>query len=265
VQENGRFALETISRDSRLAGYAGCTSLISVTPNILVPPPVEYSRDNYVIGVTAAGGNPFGARVGTDVVTLRMLAPEIVRLSQDMAGAGDVVTIAANITGLAAGDLLGIADCNDMDIFSATAVGGGAPATITPNDLLTKAYLEGTILTRFREVSYFVAPGATADFALWRRDLNGDTELVEGVEDMWIRYGVDTNNDGTPNVYLDAAGVADWGQVRSLRISLLLVSNEDNVTGGPQPVDFRGVAFVPADSRYRQVLNTTIGLRNRLP
>jgi len=265
VQENGRFALETINRDSRLAGYAGCTSLISVMPNILVPPPVEYSRDNYVVGLTAAAGNPFGARVGTDVVTLRMLAPDIVRLSQDMTGAGDVVTIADNITDLAVGEVLGIADCNDMDIFSATGVAGGGPVTITPNAFLTKAYLEGTILTRFREVSYFVAPGAGAGFALWRRDRNGDTELVEGVEDMWIRYGVDTNNDGTPNVYLEAAAVANWGRVRSLRISLLLVSNEDNVTGGPQPVDFRGAAFVPADNRYRQVLTTTIGLRNRLP
>lgn len=262
VQENGRFAAEAISRDVRLAGFVGCTTLISVTPNAIPPLAIAYSRDNYIEGDV---GPALGAQPGTDVLTLRMLSPNTVRLSVDMGGPGDAVTIPANIPGFQNGDVVGIADCNNVDLFTINGIAGGGPVTITPNDDLTKAYLEGTVLSRYREVSYYVAPGASGDLALWRRDAGIDTELVDGVEDLWLRYGEDLNNDGAPNAYVEAAAVGDWSRVRSLRVSLLLASNEDNVTEGAQPVDFRGAVVVPADNRFRQVLTTTVGLRNRLP
>lgn len=262
VQENGRFAAEAISRDARLAGFVGCTTLISVTPNAIPPLVIDYSQNNYIEG---AVGPALGAEPGTDVLTLRMLSPNTVRLSADMVGPGDVVTIPGNFPGFQNGDVVGIADCNNVDLFTINGVAGGGPVDITPNDDLTKAYLEGTVLSRYREVSYYIAPGASGDLALWRRDDGVDTELVDGVEDLWLRYGEDLNNDGAPNVYVEAAAVGNWSRVRSLRISLLLASNEDNVTEGAQPVDFRGAVVVPADNRFRQVLTTTVGLRNRLP
>lgn len=264
VQENGRFAAEAIRRDVRLAGFVGCTTLISVTPNAIPPLAIAYSRDNYIEGDV---GPALGAEPGTDVLTLRMLSPNTVRLSADMAGPADVVTIPTNVPGFQIGEVVGIADCNNVDLFTVNGVAGGGPVDITPNASLTKAYLAGTVLSRYREVSYYVAPGASGDRALWRREAGvvPDTELVDGVEDLWLRYGEDLDNDGAPDAYVAAAAVGDWSRVRSLRISLLLASNEDNVTEGAQPVDFRGAVVVPADNRFRQVLTTTVGLRNRLP
>ncbi len=265
VQENGRYAIEVISRDARIAGYAGCTSLISVTPRVIAPVAVAYSLDNYINNVPAAGP-ALGAIAGTDVLTLRMLSPNATRVAVDMGSAADVVNLDANPDGLELNDIVGIADCNNVDLFRVNGVGAG-PA-LTPHAPLTKAYLEGTVVSRFREVSYYIRAGASGDPALWRRELGADEldqELVDGVEDLWIRYGVDLDNNGAPDAYVDAAAVADWNLVRSLRISLLLVSNEDNVTGGPQPVNFRGAAVAVGDNRYRQVLTTTVGLRNRLP
>lgn len=262
VQENGRFAVETISRDLRLAGFVGCTTLISVTPNPVPPLVIDYSRDTYISDVPPAG---LGEAPGTDVVTLRMLEPGTMRLSVDMLNTGDSLTIPANFQGLAPGDVVGVADCNNVDLFTVNAVAGAGPVTITPNDVLRVAYVTGAELTRYREVTYYVAPGASGGLALWRRDDGVDTELVDGVEDLWMRYGEDLDNDGAPDAYVAAAAVLDWSRVRAVRFSLLLASAEDNVTGGPQPVDFRGAALVPADSRYRQVLTSTVGLRNRLP
>lgn len=268
VQENGRFASEIMTRDARLAGYIGCTTLVSVTPNTIPPLVIEYSRDNYIEGLAGvAAGNPFNAEPGTDVMTLRMLSPDTARVSANMA-VGGPVTIAVNTQGFAVNDVVAVADCNNVDIFNVTGVAGGGPVTITPANNLPKAYLEGAILSRFREVSYFVRPGAGGELALWRRELGAvpaDIELIEGVEDLWILYGEDLNNDGAANAYVAADAVADWSRVRSMRISLLLASNEDNVTGGAQPINFRGAPLVPGDNRYRQVLTTTIGLRNRLP
>ena len=262
VQENGRFAVETISRDVRLAGFVGCTTLISVTPNPVPPLAVDYTRDTYISGIPPAG---LGQAPGTDVVTLRMLEPGTMRLSADMLNPGDVLTVPINLQGLAPGDVVGVADCNNVDLFTVNAVAGGGPVTITPNDVLRVAYVIGAELTRYREVTYYVAPGASGAPALWRRDDGVDAELIDGVEDLWMRYGEDLDNDGAPDAYVAAAAVADWSRVRSVRFSLLLASAEDNVTGGPQTVNFRGAALVPADNRYRQVLTSTVGLRNRLP
>jgi type IV pilus assembly protein PilW len=262
VQENGRFALETISRDVRLAGFVGCTTLISVTPNPVPPLAINYTRDTYISGVPPVG---LGQAPGTDVVTLRMLEPGTMRLSADMLNPGDAITVPANVQGLAPGDVVGVADCNNVDLFTVNAVAGAGPVTVSPNDVLRVAYVTGAELTRYREVTYYVAPGASGDLALWRRDDGVDTELVDGVEDLWMRYGEDLDNNGSPDAYVGAAGVLDWSRVRSVRFSLLLASSEDNVTGGPQPVDFRGAALAPGDNRYRQVLTTTVGLRNRLP
>ncbi|NGP54796.1 PilW family protein [Thioalkalivibrio sp. XN8] len=264
VQENGRFAAETISRDVRLAGFVGCTTLISVTPNPVPPLAVDYTRDTYIAAVPT-GGAPATQAPGTDSLTLRMLEPATMRLNVDMLNPGDVVTVPANLQGVQVGDVVGVADCNNVDLFTVNAVAGAGPVTVTPNAPLRVAYVTGAELSRYREVTYFVAPGASGDLALWRRDDGVDTELVDGVEDLWVRYGEDLDNDGAPDAYVDAGAVIDWSRIRSVRIALLLVSNEDNVTGGPQPVDFRGAAVAPADGRYRQVLTTTIGLRNRLP
>lgn len=268
VQENGRYATELISRDIRQTGFAGCASLVSITPSIVAPSPplVAYGRGAYMLGlasVTAA--NPFLATPGTDVLTLRMLQPDAVVLSDDMVAVNDSLTIAANPRGFGAGDILAVADCNAMDIFRADAVAGTGPVTLAPNANLGQAYLQGALLTRFNEVSYFIRPGASGVPALWRRDFGGDMELIEGVEDLWLRYGIDLDNNGVPDVYLQADAVTDWGQVRSARLSLLLVSTEDRVNVDPQPFTFRGVATVPADNRLRQVVTTTVGLRNRLP
>lgn len=269
VQENGRFAVDHITRDARLAGYSGCTTLVSVVPTIIPPLTVEYSRANYIGGIAAApAGNPFNAVAGTDVLTLRMLEPTVARLSVNMGGPGDVLTIPANPGNLANGEIIGVADCNGVDVFRITAVGGGTPVTLQAHDDLTRAYLEGALVSRFREVSYFVRDGASGRPSLWRRvvgDAVPDQELLEGVEDLWVRYGIDLNNDGSPEAYVAADAVANWSRVRSLRVSLLLASNEGNITAGPQPVDFRGAAVAVGDNRYRQVLTTTIGLRNRLP
>ncbi len=102
--------------------------------------------------------------------------------------------------------------------------------------------------------------------ALWRRVNDGAAEeLVENVEQMQISYGVDTNGDRQLDEYRAASAVANWENVLSVRISLLLAGVEDNVTEDPQQVTFDGVTFTAGDRRLYQVMTTTVALRNRLP
>jgi type IV pilus assembly protein PilW len=101
-------------------------------------------------------------------------------------------------------------------------------------------------------------------------------ELVEGVENMQVFYGVDANNDGQVDpAYVDASAVANWNNVLSVRVILLLASPENTVNLENQWVMFppadtgnantAGSGFTAGDRRLYQVFSTTVGLRNRLP
>lgn len=104
-------------------------------------------------------------------------------------------------------------------------------------------------------------------------------ELVEGVQALRILYGVcnmDTDGDGrndsvgAPPGYVPAANVAlaDWPNVCSVRIHLLLVSLDNNIVTQPQTVFFpadTANAINPGDRCLRQAFSTTIRIRNRLP
>ena len=89
--------------------------------------------------------------------------------------------------------------------------------------------------------------------------------LVENVEDMQITYGVDANGTGSANYYVNASSVTNWSQVVSLHVSLLLRSEEDNLTPVAQTYQYNGIATTAVDSRLRAVFSTTVALRNLLP
>ncbi len=120
---------------------------------------------------------------------------------------------------------------------------------------------------------------------------NGN-ELVEGVENMQVLYGVDTDPSlnsrdyvadqyfdftTVPNINGDA--IPDWNRVVSLRIALLASSVDEKATQpsgrsfnllgdiiGPfdgTGVDVNGVA-IPADQKMRRIYTTTILIRNNM-
>ena len=88
-------------------------------------------------------------------------------------------------------------------------------------------------------------------------------ELVEGIEDMQIEYGLDLDADGDADTYLSGAGL-DMSQVVAVRVSLLVRSLADNLTSAPQTYVYNGVAVTATDNRLRKVFTATITLRNQV-
>lgn len=83
-----------------------------------------------------------------------------------------------------------------------------------------------------------------------QKDADG---VVEGIENMQILYGEDTNADGTPNYYVAAGTVGlNMAQVVSVRISLTARTLENTLTS-------------TGDGRLRRNFTSTIAIRNRLP
>jgi len=113
------------------------------------------------------------------------------------------------------------------------------------------------------------AAAARSEVLHQRRQGRSTALLVRGLDvsygDVQVLFGVDTNGDRRIDEHVTADAVADWRSVVAVRVSLLLGSTENNIVDEPQPVFFNGVLQTPTDRRLRQVMTTTIALRNRMP
>ena len=95
--------------------------------------------------------------------------------------------------------------------------------------------------------------------------LGASEELLQGLESMQVQYGEDTDNDRAANYFVSADQVSNWGNVVSVRISLLMRSFKDQLLTEPQNLNFNGakVEIPDGDSYLRRVYSSTIAIRNR--
>lgn len=146
-----------------------------------------------------------------------------------------------------------------------------APAyTFEPGSKLVKLDQQQTATT----LRYFIGNGDGGQPALLRQSGSDAPEiLVDGAQDLQLRYGIDIDGDNNVDRYVAASEVetlvpgdsrkAKWRRVLAVRASLLLAS-EREVGSSPQHIIFNGAEIRPADRRLRQVLTATIAIRNRL-
>lgn len=115
-----------------------------------------------------------------------------------------------------------------------------------------------------------ISPAASTDTLSINDDNNlqcqsgGTTQpILENVKDMQILYG--ERKGGTVNspiAYVPASDVAEWKNVFSIRVSLVLRTAEDHLIDTPQPYTVNGVKTTPDDWRLYRVFTTTVALRN---
>ena len=285
VQENARFAIDALAYDVRMAGYVGCAQPNLIQVNNIALPSSEgdfdpgkliEGMDNVTAGTTIGGKTVI---TGSDVIMLRGGNANGGELLEEKAANANVKLV-SNVGNWQADDVLMVTDCTNMDIFKATTVSSGSsPITIAhannknSDNKLSKIYEEGASVLSYREMSYFLSlrDGNAALPSLYRRIGSGTPEeLVEGIQDMQILYGVDTSSTDNRQVddYLTAAQVtaqSRWPDVVSVQMNLLLASNENNVVDAPQSITFNGATLTPTDRRLRQVYNSTVTVRNRAP
>lgn len=292
VQENGRFSIGYLTEEVRMAGYTGCGSYL--------PPPTNMADVNGDGIPDAAADFTTGAIDGFEYSELPVVLTDAVTLTAAdvepdtdiivvMSGApsanfnlvGNMTTVNANIqlSSAAAGefqadDILLITDCEDSDVFAANNVSEGSGKitiahsnAVNIGNFLSKTYGPDALVMKLQKTAYYVGPNANGVPTLMRRRLgNGATmsteELVDNVENMQILYGEDTNGDGIANRYVEANNVGSMDDVVSVRISLLL-RTDDNIASAPQTYTYSGAATTAADLRMRRVFNSTIKIRNR--
>ncbi len=156
VQENGRFAMEFLARDLRMAGYAGCLNVnqdlnananFSATNGLVnTSSVVEYSFGprTHIVGYewtgTGTGNSQWnptlpnflsGASIApqSDVLVIQRGAEQSYRLASAMPTAGATIFIPST-TDIGTGDIILVADCSNVDVVQVTAenVSGGIKA-----------------------------------------------------------------------------------------------------------------------------------------
>ena len=342
IQENGRYALEVLTRQIRMAGFTGCAlSLDHSFANVLNDPEDNWWSNFGTFRVQEFqqaslqgfnGGETFPAQSDGTSSAQRVAGTEALIVisgsnrsySIDSDNPHDPVNsqfTLNNLQDLQTGDIFLVCDSNQIsiaqvtdtntgnDTFDHTDAAGPVPGNCTgslgspdpaaiqaaggdPNaidicaDAVAYTFGSNAVLTRLTPLAFYIGVSTSGDSrSLFRTRLTVNSsgeavtatqELIEHVEDMRILYGVGTPG-GQINDYREAGAVADWRNVLSVRIDLLLASppgiqviNEtqtvwfptEGVVGGNM---VSGVALTRDDGRLRQVFSTTIGLRNRLP
>lgn len=288
IQENGRFAVDYISRDLRMAGYMGCGNLDRIPVNVITATPAdwEFDSDNFLIGQNdVLGTNALGAKAGTDIVQMRRASGDSVRLTGNLSTSNANIQLVDNRHGFKQGDTLMISDCVSADVFNvvnspqinntdkkitiAHSSGGNT------SNRLSKLYGPDAEVMAFQRVTYYVAasnanPGVDALWIL----VEGSTaagvpvELVDGVENLQFEYGVDTSGNRSVNEYRTATSVSDWSRVVSVRFSLLMAGPDQNTVASTgnfaQSIEFNGAA-VASDGVLRDVFESVVAVRNRVP
>ena len=300
LQENGRFAMQVLRHEIRGAGYLGCAQNASSFTNTLNEATgFLFDFSNAIFGLAASGDNVWtddagetysqaqvasefdieNALSGSDILAVRGTSAGDITLYAEMPPTSAVLKVTDANKVLNQFDIVMVSDCEHASVFQVTQIqsngtlvhntGLGYPGNATK--LLGKEYGEGAEIVRMRSAVFYVRRNPNGQPALYLKNGLADAvELVEGVEMMQVRYGEDTNNDGTVDAYVDAGNVGDWDNVRSVRIGLLLRTVAE-MGRGPfdnQTYDVSGDGnddFGPAgDRRLRLVMSGTVGLRNRL-
>lgn len=298
LQESARFAFSFMSRDIRQAGYFGCVGGAATINNTLnSPTAAAFDFQRAVNGFDASvGGSTWTPSIptgltgtitpvpGSDVVIVRgLFGPALpVRAHPGGTPPGSAAILVDSGNGLEQGDIVLVTDCLGAAVFQITSAnpntsgslahntGAGTPGNSTT--ALGREFTDGDVV-RVASFLYFVGTNPAGRPALYRRELSRSgaaaEELVEGIENLQVSYGVDTDSNRTVDTYARADEVetaGQWDRVVSLRIEMLVQSPEDNVATEAMSYVIGGAStpYVAPDRRLRQVYATTITLRNRV-
>ncbi|OGS99241.1 MAG: hypothetical protein A3F73_06325 [Gallionellales bacterium RIFCSPLOWO2_12_FULL_59_22] len=248
--ENGRYAMQLLGDDLRLAGYTAEFDPSNMTLPGALPDPCLVTlaalRNTFMLhvqGVDNAASIPSclsDVKPGTDILVIRRASTCKAGIAGCTAAANDgtpyfQASLCFNNSELDVpinnnpGDYLGAHYQLDNNL---------ANLTLSKRDCTTVADIQ-----RFRTHIYFIANNNNAGDGiptLMRAELGPGSgsipdfaivPLVDGIENLQIQYGIDLPTaDGIPDSYMaNPLTVADWGAVVSAKINLLARNTEPTI------------------------------------
>ena len=285
---------------SGLEGYNASVADRSWIPG-LDDLPTTVGATNTNVFEDGTGINTDNIVSGTDVITIRSLSQQDVetRLEEELVNATDDIEVVKPDDGIELGinegDLAMIHDCEKATIFQVTDIqvedlGGTVEIDIKhevddegvswdnsfarlalKNSFGTDAYVSA-----IETNTYFIAPGqgennsGDAPLSLWRKSgTTSPVELVEGIENLQILYGVSDDDDLIPNQYVSSINDVSLKNVVTIRVTVI-ANSIDDVGGSSAPTHgctiqncYEGEGESEIDGLIRRAFTQTFMLRNR--
>lgn len=244
--DNGRYALEVLSDNLRMAGFYGnympggvptatpdpCDLAAITNPatnlNVLRHHVQGYNAAAATsqiaslpafCGFTYTAGSLTTLKPGSDILVLRRATS---------------TTPVAAAAAVAATTYLQVSNCTTDTVSYQVSPGTADFTPLHNKDCTTPAGLRP-----FKVQIYFVSSDNNVGDGiptLKRMELDPSTgafvttPLVEGIEYMQVEYGLDTNTDGAADSYIAAPAAADWPNIMSVRINII-ARNIEATTG----------------------------------
>ncbi|TAN82292.1 MAG: prepilin-type N-terminal cleavage/methylation domain-containing protein [Gallionella sp.] len=235
--DNGRYSLEILSDNLRMAGFYGnfrpsgaptatpdpcdLTAITNPAANLdvllhhvqgynAVAATSQITSLPAACGFTYTAGSATTLKPGSDILLLRRAST-----SSPVAAAA---AVAASI-------YLQVSNCSTDTASYQIAPGSATFTAFREKDCTTSASLRP-----FMVQAYFVSPDNNAGDGiptLKRRELDPasgafvTTPLVEGIEYMQVDYGLDDDTDGAADSYIAAPTTANWPDIVSVKINMI--------------------------------------------
>ena len=224
-------------------------------PNDLLTLPRTEGATNLNVHVAGNGIDGTTLDPNSDVLIFRSVGQPFARLNETLQPTADpVVYTPGGQPEFNVNDVVIISDCEQAAMVRVTGVAGGANTTtlsyatgvgnfdnganittMTGNvigatlSVLGRSYGEATTVGLAQTTVFFIAPSADQNnqgqdvMALWRKvGPDAPVELIQGVQNMQVHYGVDLSNDDIRNVnrYQTIDQVADVDTIVAVRVRL---------------------------------------------
>ncbi|QFU77946.1 hypothetical protein EY643_15820 [Halioglobus maricola] len=272
ISENGQFAMQMIGYSAKHVGFFGGTYFQDITQdgslgttivNDCTGDAAAYDTDTSLLAMTVGSDNTaFGcitdARENTDVLVIKNVVPAPI--------AADPNDATGNT--FPAGSI----DPETTYILANTEVALMIDGADTLPDVGAGATYALAAAWPYNVEIYYVRDTDTPTLSRLTLGWNGTAmamqrqDLVQGVEDMRLLFGFDTNNDGTADTMAgdpNEVGSTDWDQATSMQAYLLLrAENDDYDYTNEKTYTLGDRQVTPNDTFRRVLLHADITLRN---
>lgn len=304
MQENARFALHKIGYDVRMSGYFGELQQYWNLAETTNPPRRvgTIAGECFASSTTAIAFRWAIPMISKDASVPANVAPKIMASDDSNAPFSDA-TNNCTTAGSTLSDYLASTDILSTHYFGPNAI---ADALLTTGQIYARTDLQSGVAFKCQTTGtgckppdgpangtnypivahlYYVSgcgrPGddgvcVTADDvpSLMRVKLQPDGTLLrervaDGVFDMQIQFGVDTDNDDLANKYQDSSNDfrdptqwATWATLKTVRVWLLMRAREPGYTDPTGTYRYGSATTVPAANYRYELFTTTLTLRN---
>ena len=287
ARENAKFAFDLIKADIQMAGFYGCISqsVNSQIVNTLNTPQDDF-RWNFLQSIFASEYSatqqwspPLDRSLKnsdvyqSDVLTIRYADRQAFSLAKHNTKNAPLITAQKN--NLRHHDYGLVSDCTSGSIFQKTNTSTGSLSIAhkvgissskyvgNAIDDLGRTYSQTAKVRRLYSISYYIAKKTARIPALYRKDgARRAEEVISGISDMQLSFGIDSNNDGIVDSDLSAAQIQagkHWQHIGLIKLAITAKAYKEQVLTGDE------VALYNDGTEIQYQLQASIALRNNLP